>query len=168
MSRIFFLLLTIVFISNGLQAQLSEKFLKLNRVITLDSVKTKTFTLNGNAETVFSLTVPAGVYWKIESISFNPSFDQNVNDIHDVRVKINTADLLFQLNYPTNNYTNFNFQFNGNGWITGSNYINNFIRNTPTWAGPSSVINMYVKNSTLSGKTLNFEMTLTAMEFILE
>jgi len=161
MKRIFFLLLTILCISNGLQAQLSEKFLKLNRVVILDSMKSKTFTLNYNAESVYNIVIPAGVYWKIESITFNPSFDQSLNGLSDLRVKINSTDMIF-IYQP--NSTNINFSSGGSGY----GYLNNFIKTTSTWAGPGSIINMYVKNSSLSGKTLNFEMTLTAMEFILE
>lgn len=161
MKRILFLLLTIVFISNGLQAQLSEKFLKLNRVVVLDSVKSKTSTMMWKNENVFTIVVPNGVYWKIESMSFNPSFDQILNGLSDVRVKINSADVLFQVSNAA--HTNFNFQ--GNSGSVG--VINNFFKTTPTWAGPGSVINMYVINY-LTGKTLNFEMTLAAMEFIVE
>jgi hypothetical protein len=162
MKRIFFLLLTIVCINNGLQAQLSEKFLKLNRVVVLDSVKSKTFTSNYSTESVYTIVIPAGVFWKIESMSFNPSFDQSINGSIEVRVKINTADVLFQVSNAY--HTNFNFQSNN----ASVSVINNFLKTTPTWAGPGSVLNMYVKNSNLSGKTLNFEMTLAAMEFILE
>jgi len=156
MKRIFFLLLTIVCISNGLKAQLSEKFLKLNRVVVLDSVKSKYFITNGGSETIFSIVVPNGVYWKIESISFNPSADQNYGPdklyINDSRVKINSVDLTMR-----NSVRAVDFH---------DNYY--FLKSTPTWAGPSSVISMYVTKSSLIGKTLNFEMTLAAMEFILE
>ena len=161
MKRLFFLLMTILCITNGLQAQLSEKFLKLNRVVVLDSVKTKTSTMIGKNETVFTIVVPSGVYWKIESMSFNPSFDQSISGLGDVRVKINSADVLFQVSSAE--HTNFNFQTNS----ASVGVINNFFKTTPTWAGPDSVINMYVINY-LIGKTLNFEMTLAAMEFIVE
>jgi len=161
MKRILFLLLTIVCISNGLKAQLSEKFLKLNRIVVLDSVKSKTTTMVWKNENVFTIVVPNGVYWKIESMSFNPSFDQSLNGLSDLRVKINSTDMIF-IYQP--NSTNINFSSGGSGY----GYLNNFIKTTSTWAGPGSIINMYVKNSSLSGKTLNFEMTLTAMEFILE
>jgi len=158
MKRIFFLILTIVIITNGLQAQLSEKFLKLNRVVVLDSVKSKYFITDGGSETVFSIVVPNGVYWKIESISFNPSATERYTSpyslpyLNDIRVKINSVDL-------TMRNSNRNVDFH-DGY--------SFLRTTPTWASPGSIINMYVTKSTLIGKTLNFEMTLAAMEFILE
>jgi hypothetical protein len=151
MKRIFFLLLTIACISNGLQAQLSEKFLKLNRVVVLDSVKSKIFNTLGNSETIFSITVPAGVYWKIESINFN--FYNNQNSSFEPRVKINSTELTFILG--TGIYTTWG------GF---------FAKTTPTWAGPGSTINMYTTNNYVSnnGKIANFDMALSAMEFIVE
>lgn len=153
-----FLLMTILCITNGLQAQLSEKFLKLNRVVVLDSVKSKYFITNGGSETVFSIVVPNGVYWKIESISFNPSADErftsnlNLQNINEIRVKINSVDLTMR-----NSARNIDFH---DGY--------SFLRTTPTWASPGSIIIMYVTKSTLIGKTLNFDMSLNAMEFIVE
>jgi hypothetical protein len=153
MKRTFFLLLTIVCISNGLKAQLSEKFLKLNRVVVLDSVKSKIFNTNGNSETIFSITVPAGVYWKIESINFNFLTNQNFLDGLEPRVKINSTILTFTIG--TGIYTTWGGFFS---------------KTTPTWAGPGSTINMYTTNNYVynNGKVANFDMALSAMEFILE
>jgi len=154
MKRILFFLFTILCISNGLQAQLSEKFLKLNRVITLDSVKTKTFNSNvSSSETVFSVVIPDGVYWKIESINFNLSINQSLIVAYEPRVKINANDLTFTL---------------GAGIYT--TWGGFFSKTTPTWAGPGSIINMYTINTypNQNGKSVNFDMALSAMEFIVE
>jgi hypothetical protein len=169
MKRILFLLLTILFITNGLQAQLSEKFLKLNRVITLDSVKTKTF--NNRQETIFSITVPAGVYWKVESINFKLSRIQpprvgSGNFYFYTYVKINSVDLIQSNNFNSNNlYTDISTEVYSS--------INPFFTNISTWAGPGSVITMYgyysnSSNNYGSNPQITHEMVLNAMEFILE
>jgi hypothetical protein len=169
MKRILFFLFTILCISNGLQAQLSEKFLKLNRVVTLDSVKTKTF--NNRQETIFSVTVPAGVYWKIESINFKPS---RIQPSHTGSgsfyfysyVKINSVDLIQSNNF---NYNNFYTDSSIDGYPS----INPFFTNIPVWAGPGSVIIMYgyyynTSNNYTSNPQITHEMVLNAMEFIVE
>jgi len=169
MKRILFLLFTILFITNGLQAQLSEKFLKLNRVVTLDSVKTKTF--NNRQETIFSITVPAGVYWKVESINFKLSRIQpprvgSGQFYFYSYVKINSVDLIQSNNFNSNNlYSDISTEVYP--------VINPFFTNISTWAGPGSVITMYgYYYNTIYNYSYNpqitHEMVLNAMEFIVE
>lgn len=169
MKRLFFLLLTIVCINKGLQAQLSEKFLKLNRVVVLDSVKTKTF--NNRQETIFSITVPTGVYWKVESINFKlsrvqPTHGGTGSFYFYSYVKINSVDLNQSNNFAFNNFYTDNS-------IDGYPSINPFFTNIPVWAGPGSIITMYsvyynTSNNYSYSPQINHEMVLNAMEFIVE
>jgi hypothetical protein len=156
MKQVLFFLITTLMIENATVAQPSEKFLKLNRVVVLDSVKVKTITTK--SESIFSITVPAGVYWKIESINFTPSFDQIwTGGTGYMRVKINSIDLLQVSNQVYNN-------------LVTSNYaLYPFLKTTPVWAAPGTVINAYVNFSNyFQNPQLSFDLLLNAMEFSVE
>jgi hypothetical protein len=156
MKQVLFFLITTLMIANATVAQPSEKFLKLNRVVVLDSVKVKTITTK--SESIFSITVPAGVYWKIESINFTPSFDQIwTGGTGYMRVKINSIDLLQVSNQVYNN-------------LVSSNYaLYPFLKTTPVWVGPGTVINAYATFSNYyQNPQLSFDIFLNAMEFSVE
>ncbi|MCF8339819.1 MAG: hypothetical protein K9I82_02505 [Chitinophagaceae bacterium] len=156
MKQFFLFVFTTVIIANGTKAQPSEKFLKLNRVLVLDSVKVKTITTK--AETIFSITVPTGVYWKIESINFTPSFDQIWSGgTGYMRVKINSIDLLQPSNQIYNNQ------------VSSVYALYPFLKTTPVWVGPGTVINAYATfNNYYQNPQLSFDLLLNAMEFSVE
>lgn len=63
---IFSIAMTIVLSTTNGFAQ-TEKFLKLNRIVNIDSTKSSVVPINET--TVFEVTVPSGVVWKINQIS---------------------------------------------------------------------------------------------------
>jgi hypothetical protein len=65
LSLFFISLIILLTVTNGF-AQ-TEKFLKLNRIVNIDSTKSSVVPINET--TVFEVTVPSGVVWKINQIS---------------------------------------------------------------------------------------------------
>ena len=54
--------------NNNTNAQFTEKYLKLNKIVCLDSVKS----INTSSSTnvlKFTITVPSGVYWKLSNVT---------------------------------------------------------------------------------------------------
>jgi len=158
MKQFLFCLLTITFVANNLKAQPTEKFMKLNRIVVLDSTKSKTITTQ--FQTIFSITVPAGMYWKVESINFTPSFDQTtyVTSPAYMRVKVNNIDLLQPYNQTYNNQTS-----------SSSIPYYPFLKNTPFWVGPGMVISAYGNfPAYYNNPQISFDFLINAMEFIVE
>jgi hypothetical protein len=132
--------------------QTSEKFLKLTRIIAIDSFRTVSKT--GEKNIAFQIAVPSSAYWKVEFIQF--SSDQEVgHEFHKYFVKLRNA-FLRQLDGEVD----FN-EFPD--WKA-------FTRKTPIWLSPGQQITFYVEWDTVDffGTSDKFNLILNAQEFLLE
>ena len=136
-------LITFLMLANlVVKAQLTEKNLKLNRIVVLDSTKAASLSTYSNATLKFTINVPTGVYWKLKNISLagkdgSPKYYFYVNQA---------------IFYPDN-----------------SAIGNLYISNNTIWIAPNSTIKIYqyVDNPTITG-AFNLTLYLNAEEYFLE
>jgi hypothetical protein len=142
---------------------LSEKFLKLNRLLFLDSSKTisslgpKTNTL------IYKINVPAGVNWKITHVSFTSNIDGLAGYDFLYWMKINNALIPQVENEDVLGPKSESAATSGNPLYNGKE----FVRNSPIWAGPGSTIYFFAR-SPVSLVSNPFTLYLTAEEYFLE
>ncbi len=92
MNKIIVGVILICLFSSNIALCQPEKFLKLNRIITIDSSK-RGIQLSTNF-TYFTLTVPDNVYWKINYISFA------LSSLAASKIKINNSYILDSVSNP--------------------------------------------------------------------
>lgn len=139
-SRTFFLFLLLAS-ALKCQSQLNEKYLKLNAIKVIDSVKTYP-----GSNTIFTIKVPDSVYWRIDQFYFqNTDFLVSNNNF---RLYVNNV-YIPQINWelPTSSYYGF-------------------FRNSPLWVAPRSVIRAVLASNVQGG--FNFTLYLAAHEFYLD
>ena len=158
---LYFTFLLVISITNRGLTQPSEKFLKLNRIISIDSSKTITGINTPNARTAYSfirVTVPPGVYWKIDNVSFLSNPLLYLSDAHDFRIKINNTFLtMMNSENPGLAQTSINYYFDKRG----------FNKTTAFWVGPNTVISAVIIGI-FGDATLSADFFLSAQEFFLE
>ena len=134
-----------LFFSLFSQAQLSEKFLKLNRLIFLDSSKTIS-SLAANANTlIYKINVPSGVNWKITHVSFTSNIDGLVGYDFLYWMKINNALIPQVENEDVLGPKSESAASAGNPLYNGKE----FVRNSSIWAGPGSTIYFLARSQKL-------------------
>jgi len=162
MKKLFFCL-CYLFFSQFSQAQLSEKFLKLNRIVFLDSSKTIS-SLAANSNTlIFKINVPSGVNWKITHVSFTTNLDGLVGYDFLYWMKINTALIPQVENEDVLGPKSESAATSGDPLFNGKE----FVRNSSIWVGPGSTIYFFAR-SPLSLGSNPFTLYLTAEEYFLE
>jgi len=116
-----------------------ENFLKLNRIITIDSSK---YVNNGSA-VVFSVAVPNNVYWKVNYIAFKQDLSCGASSI----IKINNSNI------------------GPDGPNTQSSYTSPIILiTTPLWIQPNSIIKF---ETTSVGCNLFKSIYISAEEYMI-
>jgi len=152
-----------LFFSLFSQAQLSEKFLKLNRLVFLDSSKSIDLpSINVNT-LIFKINVPSGVNWKITHVSFTANINGLGGQEINYWMKINSALIPQVENEDVLGPKSESAAANSNGLFMGKE----FVRNSPIWAGPGSTI--YFSSRSVSYLTsFPFTLYLTAEEYFLE
>jgi len=134
------------------KSQQIEKYLKLNNIILIDSVKI--ISTSGPTTTIFKVTVPQGVYWKIENLTFNCGPDA-VSGIYHL-LKINNAYLPQIKNEIVENTGAYP------SWNGG------FSRISTLWVGPNTTIQAEVVASGTPKINLKYNLIISAHEFFLE
>lgn len=140
------------------KAQPSEKFLKLNRIVTLDSTKYVNFNLSAN--TIFSVNVPSNVYWRIDNLIFNndPIATGQTGAVSGFLIKINNVFL------PQLDEDKIVGVFTGSVNKIFPTTGREFARNTPLWLGPNTLLTAIVTGV----GNIKFNLYLVAQEFYLE
>jgi hypothetical protein len=162
MKKLFFFCICFLFLSQLSKAQLSEKFLKLNRLVFLDSSKSISLAANTNT-LVFKINVPSGVYWKITHVSFTSNIDGLQGYDFLYWMKINNALIPQVENEDVFGPRSESAATSGNPLYSGKE----FVRNSSIWAGPGSTI-YFLERSPSSFSTHPFTLYLTAEEYYLE
>jgi hypothetical protein len=132
-----------------------EKFLKLNKIIVIDSTKSLTFNnlpSGRNRLTFFTVKVPEGVFWKIDQILFQ--YNDNLNSTsggENIRISINDV---FIVKIATEQAS------------TGE--VRSFIRSSTLWLAPNTII----KGECITGYsvllTLGLSLRMSGQEYIVE
>lgn len=165
-------------VCNSLYSQTTERFLKLNRIIALDSVKKISLpspTTLTPPTTAFTVKVPSGVYWKFTGIHFSQSVEDSANFLSTSQpfnfyLKVNSSyvsqlhsdQAAGALTEPLSHRASVT-QATFPGWG------NEFIRTTPLWCAPNSILQLRViQGGTASTGPFKFNLYLTAEEYTLE
>ena len=151
--KIFILTISLVISFFELKAQ--EKFLKLNKIVIIDSTKSLTFNnvpSGRNRLVFFTIKVPEGVFWKIDQIIFQ--YNDNLpftSGGQNIRISINDVFIVKIANEQG-----------------ASGEVGSFIRNSTLWLAPNSIIKAECITSYNPILTLGLSLRMSGQEYILE